>query len=221
MNVHYKTFQSMEVALQHPFKNVHQDDWDWLCRNIFSSESYQTKSKKNVENRKKLKFSHCGGSKAFLYHLEDDPTMGDIQLFENTHYNKKNQWVNENARQAHEQMKKMLIEQEELLEEKRATQREICDEILGKASGYVNGLGFGPKPSMMCFKETMKERNEFLEVIQAQQAELDTQQKKIDDQQEKLVGQEAEICNNKEKIVSLEDKLSMLQDLVETYLCRT
>ncbi|XVF56144.1 hypothetical protein PTKIN_Ptkin06aG0093300 [Pterospermum kingtungense] len=41
MNVHYRTFSSMEVALQHPFKHVHPNDWDWPCRNIFNSKSYQ------------------------------------------------------------------------------------------------------------------------------------------------------------------------------------
>ncbi|KAL5828143.1 hypothetical protein ACOSQ4_019940 [Xanthoceras sorbifolium] len=92
----------MEVAIKEPFENVRQDDWDWLCRNIFSTQWYQDKSKKNTENRSKLKFSHCGGSKPFINHLEDDPTMGDIQLFENTHYNKqKKQWVHENSKAAY------------------------------------------------------------------------------------------------------------------------
>ncbi|KAL5788679.1 hypothetical protein ACOSP7_005628 [Xanthoceras sorbifolium] len=78
----------MEAAIKEPFENVRQDDWDWLCRNIFSTQWYQ--------------FSHCGGSKPFINHLEDDPIMGDIQLFENTHYNKqKKQWVHENAKAAH------------------------------------------------------------------------------------------------------------------------
>ncbi|KAL5789220.1 hypothetical protein ACOSQ2_004108 [Xanthoceras sorbifolium] len=87
----------MEAIIKELFENVRQDDWDWLCRNIFSTQWYH-----NTENRSKLKFSHCGSSKPFINHLEDDPTMGDIQLFKNTHYNKqKKQWVHENVKAAH------------------------------------------------------------------------------------------------------------------------
>lgn len=214
MHKHYKKFSSMEEALKIPFENVLPDDWDWLCRNIFSAEWYKNKSEKNVENRRKLKFNHCGGSKPFVNHLEDDPTMSEIQLFEKTHYSKrKDEWVDENAKLAHVQMTEKLIEQEELSEEERATAREIFDDVLGKTSGYVKGLGFGPKPSNQS-RPTIEETSEFQDIIKEQQVELDAQHKKIEEQQERLAAQEEEICNNKVKIVSLEDRLSQLEELL-------
>ncbi|KAK3206783.1 hypothetical protein Dsin_020829 [Dipteronia sinensis] len=42
MNMHYRSFSSMEVALENPFKNVRQEDWVWLCKEIFSAEWYQS-----------------------------------------------------------------------------------------------------------------------------------------------------------------------------------
>lgn len=108
-------------------------------------------------------------------------------------------------------MTKKLVEQEELPIEKRVTQREISDEVLGKASGYVKGLGFGPKPSMIRFKPTIVEKNRLQDVIQTQQAELEAQQQKIEDQQERLTTQEVEIFHNKENIVSIEDRLASME----------
>ncbi|KAL5822328.1 hypothetical protein ACOSQ4_020228 [Xanthoceras sorbifolium] len=168
MNVYYKKFSSMEAAIKEPFEN--------------------DKSKKNTENRSKLKFSHCGGSKPFINHLEDDPTMGDIQLFENTHYNKqKKQWVHENAKAAHEQMIIILEEQEKVPEEERVSQREICDQVLGKRSGYVKGLGFGPKPVPIHLTQTIEETNKMQHLIKTQQAQLAAQEEKLEAQEKFLV----------------------------------
>ncbi|TXG65461.1 hypothetical protein EZV62_006736 [Acer yangbiense] len=225
MNMHYKSFSSMEVALENPFKNVRQDDWTWLCKKIFTVEWYQEKSKKNIANRKKLKFTHCGGSKPFVNHLEDDPTMDEIQLYENTHYNKKKeQWVHPDAKLAHEKMKTLFSDHEKHPDEERATQREICDQVLGKRPGYVKGLGFGPKPTSMRATPT-EETNKLQDIIITQQEELgsqqeqlEVQQKKLEEQEEKLVEQDRKIQENKKNMATMEDRLSQMEVLLEVYL---
>ena len=65
-----------------------------------------------------------------------------------------------------------LTEQDQLSEEEHASQRQICDQVLGKASGYVKGLGFGPKPSAMCLIPRGKETNKMRDIITTQQVKL-------------------------------------------------
>lgn len=55
----------------------------------------------NGENRKKLKFTHCRGSKTFVYYLEDNPSMGTIQFFEHTVHYSKEDWINEISKLTH------------------------------------------------------------------------------------------------------------------------
>ena len=65
-----------------------------------------------------------------------------------------------------------LIEQDQLSKEEHASQRQICDQVLGKASGYVKGLRFGPKPSAMCLIPRGEETNKMCDIITTQQAKL-------------------------------------------------
>ncbi|KAL5787472.1 hypothetical protein ACOSP7_004421 [Xanthoceras sorbifolium] len=56
-----------------------------------------------------------------------------------------------------EQMMIILAEQEKLPQEECVTQREMCDQVLGKRSGDVKGLGFGPKPVPIHLTQTIEE----------------------------------------------------------------
>ena len=68
------------------------------------------------------------------------------------------------------------------------TEAEICEKVLGQKSGYVKGLGFGPKPiSFSKSKPSSSEREIELEhrLIETQllvetQQQLETQQDRID-----------------------------------------
>ncbi|KAL5789827.1 hypothetical protein ACOSQ2_004715 [Xanthoceras sorbifolium] len=53
----------------------------------------------------------------------------------------------------------ILAEQEKLTEEERVTQREMCDQVLGKRSSDVKGLGFGPKPVPKHLTQTIEKTN--------------------------------------------------------------
>ncbi|KAL5851334.1 hypothetical protein ACOSQ3_006452 [Xanthoceras sorbifolium] len=71
-----------------------------------------------------------------------------------------------------EQMMIIIEEQEKVPEEKRVSQREICDQVLKKRSGYVKGLGFGPKPVPIHLTQTIEETNKMQHLIITQQAQL-------------------------------------------------
>ncbi|KAK1591999.1 hypothetical protein Q3G72_017365 [Acer saccharum] len=104
--------------------------------------------------------------------------MGEIQLYENTHYNKKKeQWVHLDVKLAHKKLKTLFADQEKHPEEERVTQREICDQVLGKRPGYVKGFGFGPPT---------EETNKLQDIITTQQGELASQQEQLEVQQKKL-----------------------------------
>ena len=69
------------------------------------------------------------------------------------------------------------------------TKVEICENVLGQWSRYVNGLGFGPKPtsafksrqlSSQCEVELEYRLSETQALVEAQQQQLDTQQEQID-----------------------------------------
>ena len=69
------------------------------------------------------------------------------------------------------EMTAKLIEQDQPPEEEHASQRQICDQVLGKTSDYVKGLGFGPKPSAICLVPR-EETNKMRDIITTQQAKL-------------------------------------------------
>ncbi|TXG47855.1 hypothetical protein EZV62_027149 [Acer yangbiense] len=54
-------------------------------------------------------------------------------------------------------MKVIEEEQKEIPMEERLTDKEICQQELGKRSGYVKRLGYGPKPTTMHSKDITTE----------------------------------------------------------------
>ena len=63
------------------------------------------------------------------------------------------------------------------------TEAEICERVLGQKSGYVKGLGFGPKSiSSSKSRPSSSEREIELEhrLVETQQQQLETQQDRID-----------------------------------------
>ena len=69
------------------------------------------------------------------------------------------------------------------------TEAEICERVLGQKSGYVKGLGFGPKPiSFSKSRPSSSEHEIELEhrlaetqlLVETQQQQLETQQDRID-----------------------------------------
>ena len=93
---------------------------------------------------------------------------------------------------------KMLELKEQLLAKgsESRSQAEICEEVLGRSSGYVKWLGFGPLPQTHAsFKRTTTELQQRLkpknEEIESQSTQLQSQSEKI------LRVKKLNDCNNK------------------------
>ena len=70
------------------------------------------------------------------------------------------------------------------------TEAEICEKVLGQRSGYVKGLGFGPKPVSFSKSRCLSSEhevelgNKLIEtqlLVETQQQQLKTQQDRIDE----------------------------------------
>ncbi|KAI3890355.1 hypothetical protein MKW92_014742 [Papaver armeniacum] len=57
-----------EDAKRKPYKTVSLEDWDWLCDQVFSSESFKKRSAAGAKAREAVPFNHCGGSKSHVVH---------------------------------------------------------------------------------------------------------------------------------------------------------
>uniref|UniRef100_A0A9I9ECD2 CACTA en-spm transposon protein n=1 Tax=Cucumis melo TaxID=3656 RepID=A0A9I9ECD2_CUCME len=144
----YKKYDSPAEARKHRDKRVARDsDWTRLC-DRWEREDFRSRSEANSKARSKLPFTHRGGTSTFLRHKqkmkEEGKEVSEIELFQLTHFNEKNGWVNE-AKEKYDEMVELKTTSsqegsEPLLE------RKICDRVLGKRSGHVKGQGWGPRP---------------------------------------------------------------------------
>ncbi|KAK9208724.1 hypothetical protein WN944_001084 [Citrus x changshan-huyou] len=102
-------------------------------------------------------------------------TLGPISLFHDTHWSASKDWSNDEARERY---------------------AEICEEVLGRSSGYVKWLGFGPLPQTHAsFKRTTTELQQRLE---PQNEEIESQSTQLQSQNEKILRvKKLNDCNNK------------------------
>ncbi|XP_021814540.1 uncharacterized protein LOC110757273, partial [Prunus avium] len=64
-NLHQKFLAyGSEEALENRPQTVGEDDWNYLVQ-LWQKDEWKKSSAKNKENRKKLKITHCAGTKAF------------------------------------------------------------------------------------------------------------------------------------------------------------
>ena len=70
------------------------------------------------------------------------------------------------------------------------TEAKMCEKVLGQRSGYVKGLGFGPKPvsfsksRCLSYEREIELENKLVEtqlLVETQQQQLKTQQDRIDE----------------------------------------
>ncbi|KAA0032543.1 CACTA en-spm transposon protein [Cucumis melo var. makuwa] len=132
-------------------------------------------SRTNKTTRQKQPYSHSSGSKSFLqrqYELIErkGESVDRVELFKETHV-RPGTFVSQAAEDAHGSQP--------------LSEDEICNQVLGRRSGYSKGLGWRPKPkarrttsanssSTSCSQSTQKEielqakLNEVLEWIEVQ-----------------------------------------------------
>ncbi|RVW51303.1 hypothetical protein CK203_075479 [Vitis vinifera] len=193
LHKHFKKFPTVVEAKRNPHESVsNQEDWDYLC-DRFSSEEFKRRSAINSVNRSKMPFHHRGGSRSFIQHglqvsTENGEMVGQIELFKLVHWKSQDGWINQEARDYYEKM--LELQRQPIAEGAVAmTEAEICERVLGQKSGYVKGLGFGPKPiSFSKSRPSSSEREIELEhrlvetqlLVETQQQQLETQQDRID-----------------------------------------
>ncbi|XP_062012556.1 uncharacterized protein LOC133729103 isoform X2 [Rosa rugosa] len=152
-------YDSIEEAVENRPEDVEEEDWNYLIANLWQDGKWLETSEKNRKNRDKLEITHCAGTKAFSRlrtenrNLENGEEVGRIDLFKLTRYSeKKSAWVGDTAKNAFEEMKN--LQNEPQMNEETGeimSEDEIYDKVLSKIvgpprSGYIRGLGAGPKP---------------------------------------------------------------------------
>ncbi|XP_028091913.1 uncharacterized protein LOC114292202 [Camellia sinensis] len=129
----------------------HLGTWTRFLLNIFL-HFMQEKCQKNKENRFELKVLHTAGSKAFRKvqydeRDKDGKELGLVDLYHKTHFSQKRQaWVHNEAEIRH---KKLKERENEAIEDGSGplSDEQLSIEVFGRKSGYISGLGRGPKPS--------------------------------------------------------------------------
>ncbi|KAM5549797.1 hypothetical protein ABKV19_000955 [Rosa sericea] len=159
-NLHkaFLQYESAEEALENRPQNVGEDDWDFLI-NWWHDDEWLELSGKNKKNRDKLTITHCAGTKAFsrIRYENQNPETGEepsrIDMFKLTRFREnKKTWVGDVAENAYGEMTKLRNpEQTDEGSEKVMSDDEIYDKVLSTIvgpprSGYIRGLGAGPKP---------------------------------------------------------------------------
>ncbi|KAL5760699.1 hypothetical protein ACOSQ2_019537 [Xanthoceras sorbifolium] len=177
-------FISVDAALANPPAEVDVNDWKYLVK-LWQDENWKSKSQKNKENKKKVQFTHFGGTKSFSRvrweHRNPDTGAfpGRIDTFKLTRYDEeRNKWVDDDAKNAYDKMNSLHTNPPEELQ--HMSEDEIYDYVIGESpSGYIRGLGAGPKPrpstrlaARICAQvEAARRRAEEAEAQSAQLAE--------------------------------------------------
>ncbi|MCL7034245.1 hypothetical protein MKW94_026864 [Papaver nudicaule] len=61
---------TVEDAKKKPYKNVTQDDWNWLCDHVFNTTAFKKRSATGKKARNAVSYNHRGGSKSHAVHME-------------------------------------------------------------------------------------------------------------------------------------------------------
>ncbi|KAK8494929.1 hypothetical protein V6N12_007913 [Hibiscus sabdariffa] len=150
VHLHLKKFPNAIIARQNkPTKyNLTQENWEKLC-DLFSDPQYQRRCEINARVRRNVKLPHNQGSRAFVASLyamrNDDQEPNRMDFFKATHYSNEKGWTSSNAQTTYEKMAELQSTPVEEGPEPKTIDN-IVDEVLGTRSGYIPGLGYGPKP---------------------------------------------------------------------------
>ncbi|KAL3627034.1 hypothetical protein CASFOL_028397 [Castilleja foliolosa] len=140
LHVHYKKFGNVREAKRNKPASVNdQQQWEILCDH-FNSPEFQHQSEANSNNRKKMQAKHVTGRTPFTI-IQNEISLKNgecdmIELYKFTHENVRGKWSSDVAKKNWEYAAEGVEKSEQ----------EIVTEVIGRANGYIKGLGYGPKP---------------------------------------------------------------------------
>ncbi|KAL3648213.1 hypothetical protein CASFOL_007637 [Castilleja foliolosa] len=195
LHVHYKKFRNVREAKRNKPASVNdQQQWEMLCDH-FNSPEFQHQSEANSNNRKKMQAKHVTGRTPFtiiqneIYLKNGDCDM--IELYKYTLENVKGQWSSVVAKKNWEQMNELRdLYAAEGVEK---SEQEIVTEVVGRANGYIKGLGYGPKPPGKQ-SQLQQELEETRVELGESKTEVATYKSKVDVMNEQLKQQAPQIA---------------------------
>lgn len=176
------------VKQKRPKRVRSQADWEYLC-NYWSSDQMQKISEKNKCNRGKRKYFSRHGSKSLAAHRYAMKNLSPIDFFRDIHYKAaKGGWPNQHAEKDYEEM----IQRRNSQPTQNAdgtpaipmSQEDIIQEVRGKCSSYVHGLGQLPKRDYNELRSIYRTDVELRKILSRQQEEMSRLQEHIRRQDE-------------------------------------
>ncbi|KAK9997340.1 hypothetical protein SO802_022026 [Lithocarpus litseifolius] len=114
-----------------------QDNWDALC-DLYETDKWKGKSKRNKENRGKNKIGHTCGSKSFIAYYEE---IGKVDFYKMTRTKKDGSFATTFNEEKNLINIPNLMKEKVADEENQSTEEEIFTEVLGTRRGFVRGMG--------------------------------------------------------------------------------
>ncbi|KAG8371533.1 hypothetical protein BUALT_Bualt13G0097800 [Buddleja alternifolia] len=199
-----------EDILHQPPSGVIPKDWELLI-NYFESDKFKKVSNRNKENRKKLTMNHACGTKSiaqFCYEerdpeTEQEPTRTDTWR-RTRHSVKKNGWVDEASREAHEDLTRL---QSQPIEDGQnpMTEDEAFIVVFGEEkSNRLRGCGDGLKPpskrGQRINKELERENEELKKKAEEDREALESLKKENKDMASRLESLESQVNNQEAQV---------------------
>ncbi|KAK1550395.1 hypothetical protein Q3G72_018342 [Acer saccharum] len=147
-------------------------------------------------------------------HYQKFPSLEEAKLHPHDYATKNDwEWLCDNIfsnEEFQDQMKVIEEEQKELPMEEHLIDKAICQQVLGKKSGYVRGLGYGPKPTPVHSKDITTETHRLETIVTTQAVEIEEQKKQIEEQKKQIEEQEKELGDMKARMTEFESMMRLL-----------
>ncbi|KAL8223166.1 hypothetical protein R6Q57_020565 [Mikania cordata] len=134
-------YEDVEKARTKPPEELDQQAWEHLINQLFLSQDFRKRSKKNKSNKSKQHCTSYHGSKSYAQRRHMEGT-GGIEVFKETHYKAGEGWVNEIAESDYDIMQEELKRcTQEFGDSESVNQIECMERALGQRRGHIRGVG--------------------------------------------------------------------------------
>nr|CAD1836432.1 unnamed protein product [Ananas comosus var. bracteatus] len=184
---YYLRFNSDEERLTKVPENVTDNDWRYLVK-YFGSEEFKYLSARNKNNRAKQGISTIKGRTSFVrirYNMRDPVTQAEPKMtdyWKATHLRHNGDWMDGRSKDVMETLED--IEKEQLQSGgPLLTPEEQMSKACGTRSGYIRGLGCGPRPSS---RRGAEFREAYQREVEDLRGALERQQQEAENREQRL-----------------------------------